>query len=106
MIVFDIYPNSKYLSMNTTIKDDFMVPHYPLYIIGALLLSAPTLACFCCMMPFICEYIKYYRRNIQNSMDNSNNQTKFRGVIDCVFGSTSTPMLTKVIVVSLCNPNP
>lgn len=68
---------------------------------GGLLISIPVLCCICCFMSVVNRYIYNYGDYTDNSIDETEKQSKFRGIYESLFGSISSPKLTKIIVVTI-----
>lgn len=87
----------------TTINESSLILFY---IMGSLLLIVPTITCICCSIGLINKYIYDYGEYTENSIDNTNKELKFRGIYESLFGSISSPKLTKIIVVTICSYEP
>lgn len=110
MIFFDKF---KGLNMNNSsivlITNDTMVSKesitnmIPIMLITGLLMSVPVYCCIVCFIRIINKYIYDYGEYTENSINESNIQLKFRSVYENLFGSISSPKLTKIIVVTICS---
>lgn len=68
---------------------------------GGLLISIPVLCCICCFMSVVNKYIYNYGEYTDNAIDNTEKQSKIRGIYESLFGSISSPKLTKIIVITI-----
>jgi len=72
---------------------------------GGLLISIPVLCCICCFMSVVNKYIYNYGEYTNNAIDDTEKQSKIRGIYESLFGSISSPKLTKIIVVTIAFEN-
>lgn len=87
----------------TMISNENITNMIPMMIISGLLMSIPAYCCIVCFIRIMNKYIYDYGEYTDNSIDNSTNQSKFRGIYETLFGSISSPKLAKIIVVTICS---
>ena len=68
---------------------------------SGLLISIPVLCCICCFMSIVNKYIYNYGEYTDNAIDDTEKQSKIRGIYESLFGSISSPKLTKIIVITI-----
>ena len=83
------------LNTDKDVSDD---GKYVIIIMAILLSSVPLCWCLCCFISLINYYLNLYGSYADNLIDNNGIQHKFRILFDCLFGSTTSPSLTKVII--------
>lgn len=89
---------------NTTLISGEVISNMiPIMLITGLLMSVPAYICIVFFIRIINKYIYDYGEYTENSIDESNIQSKFRSVYENLFGSISSPKLTKIIVITICS---
>lgn len=95
--------NNTTMMANVTTTND--VNSIAIIFMGGLLISVPVLCCISCFMSVVNRYIYDYGDYTDNSIDETEKQSKFRGIYESLFGSISSPKLTKIIVVTIAFEN-
>jgi hypothetical protein len=109
---YQFYPiiqkmNNTTMMMNATVVTG-EVNQIAFLFMGGLLILIPVLCGICCFMSVVNKYIYNYGEYTDNAIDDTEKQSKIRGIYESLFGSISSPKLTKIIVVTIAfeNQNP